>query len=98
MLVIDAENPRCLRLFLDDEQQFLALVGDGNNMDFADGFEFFDGTMPIEHRREFEHDKIGYFEEFVAQFEHIRRAIGKGVGALSVSVATGRVEEDDGGC
>ena len=97
-MVIDAENPCFLRLFLDDEQQFFAFVGDGNDVNLADCFEFFDGTMPIEHRREFEHDKIGVFEEFVVQFEHIRRAIGEGVGALSVNVATGGVEEDDDGC
>ena len=84
--------------FTKDEQQFLAFVGDGNDVDLADRFEFLDGAMPIEHRREFEHDKIGAFEKFVAQFEYIRRAIGEGVGALSVNVAAGGVEVDDGGC
>ena len=56
-----------------------------------------DGLAPVEHGRELEDDDISLLQQLVLYLQHVRGAVGYAVGACSLIITTGWVEEDDGG-
>ena len=49
---------------------------------------------PVEHRREFDHHALGFFQQFIDDFEHIGGAVGNAVGTPPMFIATGWIDED----
>lgn len=52
------------------------------------------GLAPVEHRREFYDDTVGLLQQQVAQTDHIRCAVTDAIGALTVVIATCRINID----
>ena len=50
---------------------------------------------PVEHRREFDHHSLGFFRQFIDDFEHIRRTVSNAISASSVFIPSGRIDKNE---
>ena len=54
-----------------------------------------DGLAPVEHGRELQQQVVGLLQQLVEQRQHIGGAVADAIGAASMVVAAGGVEEDE---
>ena len=79
----------------EQEQQFLTLVVDRDDVYFSDdithGVQVVDGLVPVEHGRELEQHPFALVKQFLFYLQDIGCAVADGVGAGSFCVAACRV-------
>ena len=87
-----------MRRAREHEQQLLALVARGDHgHTLHHPLEILHRLVPVEHRREFDHHHRRLGEQFVAQGEHVRRAVLDRVGTRAVCIAARGVHIDYAG-